>query len=159
VRRLAPIAIALALAISACGGTPTAAHAPPPVPIAAPGAPAASAAASSAPAAATAQPIAPGRGPHVASLPGSAIRFTGGDGSSQQAAIKVVGAKGESDGVAAEYRYLDLVYGPRDRGAWQSLGQSLLEDHGRQLDALEIKRADGRTETVYFDITDYFGKF
>ncbi len=90
-------------------------------------------------------------------LPGTTIRFEGGDGSSQASAILILGAKGERDGVDSEYQYLDLLYGPRPAG-WTMVKQSLLEDADRSYDALEIERA-GKSRTVYFDITDYFGKF
>ena len=90
-------------------------------------------------------------------LPGSPIRFEGGDGSSKEAAIVILGALGESDGVESEYRYLDMLHGPRP-GGWNMLTQSLLGDQGKNYDALEIERS-GKRETVYFDITAYFGKF
>jgi hypothetical protein len=158
--------VILVIGIAGCGSAAPAAVQPSPAasaptpsktaslsPESAPQAPAPEAPAPEAPAA-SAKP-----GPRVATLPGTSIRFSGGDGSSARAAIKILGAKGESEGVAAEYRYLDLAIGPRASGAWQSMRQSLLEESGRQIDALEIRHADGRTETVYFDITEYFGKF
>jgi hypothetical protein len=90
-------------------------------------------------------------------LPGSPIRFEGGDGSSKEAAIVILGAQGESNGVDSEYQYLDLLHGPRPTG-WTMVQQSLLGDQGKNYDALEIEH-NGKRETVYFDITDYFGKF
>jgi hypothetical protein len=96
-------------------------------------------------------------GNRPSSLPGTSIRFTGGDGSTQEQAIVILGAKGETDGVASEHKYLELVYGPRGR-AWKVVQQSLLSHNGKHLDALQID-VGGRTQTLYFDITDYFGKF
>ncbi len=63
-------------------------------------------------------------------LPGSSIRSEGGDGSSLASAIVIVGAKGESDGVDAEYQYLDMIYGPRPDG-WTMIQQSLLGTRAR----------------------------
>jgi hypothetical protein len=37
--------------------------------------------------------------------------------------------------------------------------QSLQSHNGKNLDALDIEHADGKSQTVYFDISDYFGKF
>src|SRR6185503_8442521 len=69
-------------------------------------------------------------GSRPTALPGTSIRFEGGDGSSQEKAIVILGAKGESDGVAAEYKYLELVYGPKG-SAWRPRKQALLSGKGR----------------------------
>ncbi len=94
-------------------------------------------------------------GPKIAELPGTSIRFIGGDGSSKERATKIMGAKGESDGVAAEYQYLDLALG---KGNWKIEGQALLRVDGARVDELDITTSEGK-KSVYFDITDYFGKF
>ena len=89
--------------------------------------------------------------------PGSGlIHFGGGDGSSMEKAIVILGAQGERDGVAAEYSYIEQLYGPRG-AAWQTNSQSLLEKNGHSYDELEVDHG-GKTESFYFDITDYFGK-
>jgi hypothetical protein len=154
-RRLATFASSVLL--FACGAAPPQ-TAPPEVTVPPP--PAASAVASgppSAPRPPDARPADPGPGPKVTALPGSTIRFEGGDGSSKERAIRVMGAKGESDGVAAEYQYLELAYG---KGAWKPRGQSLLELDGKKIDQLDLDRVGGSgSMTLYFDITDYFGKF
>lgn len=111
--------------------------------------------ASSASASKSPPPAAHVAGPKLASLPGTSIRFDGGDGSAKDKAIKILGAKGEQDGVAAEYQYLDAVFG---KGSWKPKGQSLLEEDGRKIDAIDFVR-DGHDDTLYFDISDYFGKF
>jgi hypothetical protein len=72
-------------------------------------------------------------------------------------AIVILGAQGERDGVAAEYGYIEQLYGPRG-AAWQMNQQSLLEKNGHSFDELEIDHA-GKSESFFFDITDYFGKF
>ncbi len=94
-------------------------------------------------------------GPKVAELAGTSIRFIGGDGSSKERAVKIMGAKGESDGVAAEYQYLDLALG---KGTWKTEGQALLQVNGAKIDEVDITTSEGK-KSVYFDITDYFGKF
>jgi hypothetical protein len=72
-------------------------------------------------------------------------------------AVKIVGAHGEADGTAAEYEYLAMIYGPRGT-AWKMDEQALLGGAGKKYDSLAITLASGATVTVYFDITDYFGK-
>ncbi len=110
------------------------------------------------PAPIAAKPAAPpsASGERPTAIPGSSIRFTGGDGSSRASAIVIEGAKGETDGTEAEYWYLEKVWGPRGQ-RWTLQQQSLLGDQGRHFDALEIVR-DGKTETIYFDISAHFGK-
>jgi hypothetical protein len=63
------------------------------------------------------------------------------------------------DGVASEYTCLEAVYGPRQSGSWKLLSQSLLNDGGKSYDLMELQLASGKTKKVFFDITDYFGKF
>lgn len=82
----------------------------------------------------------------------AAITFTGGDGSSLAAAIHIVGAVGEDDGVASEYQWI----GAHRPGA-KVLLQALVMDGGRAYDILTI-RDGAASERVFFDITDYFGK-
>jgi hypothetical protein len=107
-----------------------------------------------APAASTAPPATTSHGPQ--SIPGTTIRFAGGDGSSMKAAIVILGAKGERDGTAAEYKYLDLLMPDASHTV---RGQALLEDNGRSYDRLDVEMAGGKSMNVFFDITDYFGKF
>ena len=90
-------------------------------------------------------------------LSGTSICFGGGEGTSMQDAIVIQGAHGESDGVAAEYTYLEGLYGPRGQG-YLVHGQSLLEDGGKSFDRLDIE-VKGQPKSYFFDITDYFGKF
>jgi hypothetical protein len=109
----------------------------------------------SAPAPKPAPPPAP-KPARPTALPGTTIRFTGGDGSSIKDAIVIEGAKGEIDGVPSEYQYLEMLIGPR-RGNWKMIRQSLLNENGKKYDLLEIDH-QGKTESYYFDITGYFGK-
>jgi hypothetical protein len=80
------------------------------------------------------------------------ITFAGGNGSSQQQAIRIVGAKGEMDGVHAEYIWLK-----KNRPDCKPGTQSLVQGK-RIYDVMEIS-CGGKRQSVYFDITGYFGKF
>lgn len=81
------------------------------------------------------------------------ITYGGGDGSSVEEAVIILGATGESDGVPAEYQWIDKTY----PGA-EVEGQALLDDNGRVYDLLTLT-IEGKPVEVYFDITEYFGKF
>ncbi len=144
-----PFALVLAV-LTACGG---AAETQPPVTI-----PQASASAPPPAVSGSIQQTPAPSAKRPTSLPGTAIRFEGGDGSSVAQAIIIRGARGESDGVAAEYQYLEMIYGPKGQGH-DVRGQALMENNGRSFDRLDVELKDGRSLAVYFDITDYFGKF
>lgn len=81
------------------------------------------------------------------------ISYAGGDGSSLEKAILIKGAKGESDGVQTEYDWL-AKYMP----GWQATNQTLITKNGRAYDVLDVTKS-GAKKAVYFDITEYFGKF
>ncbi|MGL4238043.1 hypothetical protein [Tabrizicola sp.] len=81
------------------------------------------------------------------------IAFKGGDGASVETAIVVLGAQGSSDGVAAEYQWIEA-----NRPGAEVLGQALVQNGDRFYDVITI-RVGGREEDLFFDITDFFGKF
>ena len=143
--------VALLGVLLGCGGTPPPSAIPEVVvaaPIPSPGAPSKEASTSKS------ARVLPG--PTITELPASAIRFEGGDGRTKERAIKIVGAKGEREGVSAEYQYLDIVFG---KGTWKTNDQALLSLNGKKVDQLDITHLAGGKRSVYFDITDYFGKF
>jgi hypothetical protein len=75
------------------------------------------------------------------------------DGSSFEKAI-VITAGSETIGIRGEYEYLDKTYPNYKRGS-----QSLYNKNGKAYDMLHITLADGTSKDVYFDITDFFGKY
>lgn len=105
---------------------------------------------------ALAQPTARPTPSRPTTLPGTTIRFEGGAGTSVDDAIVIRGAHGEEDGTGAEYKYLEMVYGPRGSG-YKVAGQSLMNQNGKSFDRLDVE-VNGKPLAVYFDITDYFGK-
>jgi len=80
------------------------------------------------------------------------ITFSGGDGSSFEKAVVILGAT-EATGVSAEYDYLRKNFPRYSPGK-----QSLVEHNKRMYDILEISNGSAK-KSVYFDITDFFGKF
>jgi hypothetical protein len=81
------------------------------------------------------------------------VEFAGGDGGSIESAVVIRGAKHESDGIAAEHRYLSAHF-----GSWFLKRQALLNQKGRTYDQMEITDQNGNQRSVYFDITDFFAK-
>ena len=81
------------------------------------------------------------------------ISFQGGNGTSITTAVVILGAAGSPDGVAAEYQWIAA-----NRPGAQVLGQALAQNGDRLYDVLTIRTGD-KVEEVFFDITDFFGKF
>lgn len=80
--------------------------------------------------------------------------FEGGDGSSIEQAVVIENAKNEEEGVDAEAKWIRKVH-----PGWRKGNQALLNEKGKSYDQIEYATPDGKTMTVYFDITDFFGKF
>jgi hypothetical protein len=81
------------------------------------------------------------------------ITYSGGDGSSFEKAVIIHGAT-EQTGVDAEYNYLAKHF------PGYHPGKQLLTSHGkRRYDVLQFTTDAGAKMTIYFDITEFFGKF
>jgi hypothetical protein len=84
----------------------------------------------------------------------NSIQFSGGDGSSIAQAVVIENAKGEDDGVDAEYRWV------RSKNpGFKFEGQGIITKDQKVYDRLEGTKADGTKSEFYFDITLFFGKF
>lgn len=81
------------------------------------------------------------------------VHYAGGDGSSIEQAVVIQGVSGEMAGVGAEYAWLRMKF-----PGYKPRLQTLLQRAGKIYDVLEIDLPDGKTATVYFDITAFFGK-
>jgi len=82
-----------------------------------------------------------------------AVPIADRDGSSFEKAI-VITEKGETAGVAAEYKWLRANY-----PGYKSRMQSLRNYNGKPYDVIAITTAGGTDKDVYFDISGFFGKF
>ena len=79
--------------------------------------------------------------------------FSGGDGSSAESAI-VVHVNNEVDGIRAEHTWIhDHMPGSTIQG------QALIVGSGRKYDRMQVMAADGTAHILYFDISQYFGKY
>jgi len=82
------------------------------------------------------------------------IWFDGGLGSSFDDAVIIRGTKNTVVGVKAEKRFIDQrIYD------WHFVKQELFTRNKKKYDVLTIGLSDGSFERIYFDITDFFGKF
>ena len=88
----------------------------------------------------------------VAAQAAPPISYAGGDGSTLEKAVVIKGGN-EETGVRAEYTYLDRHFPGYKRG-----GQSVSSHDKRTYDTLDFTTAKGEKKTVFFDITDFFGK-
>jgi hypothetical protein len=77
----------------------------------------------------------------------------GHDGRDISTAI-VIHAQSEMEGADYEYLWLAL-----HRPADAVLLQELIQAPGRTYDAITLLTPSGETETIYFDITSFFGKW
>lgn len=89
----------------------------------------------------------------TAAADGGGVSYQGGDGLSCPTAIAIVGAQGESDGVASEYAWIERHYpGARLKQ------QSLIDCGGAAADKMAIVTAEGADVVLFFDISRFFGK-
>ena len=77
----------------------------------------------------------------------------GHDGTSMSTAI-VIQADNEMDGVNYEYIWLSLHH-PTD----MVVMQSLVTMGGRAYDVIELQSSSGEMQTIYFDITSFYGRW
>ena len=85
------------------------------------------------------------------------IRYIDKSGSSPDDAIVILGAKNAREGVRAAMDYMTAEFGARGKG-WQLELEQIVRRDGRVYDAMKIVLSSGKRVTLYFDISDYFGK-
>ena len=81
------------------------------------------------------------------------VRYSGGQGTSFEDAV-IIMEKTETTGVDAEYDWLREHY-----PGYKLVSQSLSSKDGKHYDVMKIKTASGEDKTVYFDISNFFGKW
>lgn len=81
------------------------------------------------------------------------VQTSANDGTSFENAI-MINEKTETKGVAAEYAWLDAHY-----PGYKMKSQSLKMNKKRVYDVLSFKTRQGKDMDIYFDITEFFGKF
>jgi hypothetical protein len=92
----------------------------------------------------------------LAKIDSGKIRFEGGDGTSVDRAVRIVGAANGSEGVAAEYYFIARRHGLQGSD-WKAAGQRNFSDNkGRKFDAVVVQVSGEYTpQTYYFDTTEF----
>ena len=100
-----------------------------------------------------AQTVTPAKDSKPASKPIAGVSFAGGDGSSIEKAI-IIKAPSEFVGVRGEYDWIK-----KNRPGWQLEEQKTVHTRdNRMYDKMNFRTPDRQRTTLYFDITDFFGK-
>lgn len=85
------------------------------------------------------------------------ITYQGGSGDSLETAVIISGAPNSQLGIAAEYQALEKRFGRRDVD-WKLKRQSVQHHKGKVYDIMELELKGGSTKTIFFEITEFFGK-
>ena len=80
-----------------------------------------------------------------------------GNGSSLESAI-VVRAANSSEGIAAEYAWIENKYGQHEVD-WIRRDKNLGQDGDRIIESFVIETKAGESHEVWFDITGFFGRW
>lgn len=81
------------------------------------------------------------------------VRFEGGFGDSIETAVRIQGPEGKQDGAVVQRKFVETFF-----PGWQNYKQSLLPKGSRHIDAYEMTSPNGERETVYFDVTNWYGE-
>ena len=80
------------------------------------------------------------------------IQYNGGNGSTKEKAIVILGAKDNQEGIDAEYNFIEELF-----DEYELVLQTFLQEENKCYDQLEIKSGEDHF-VIWFDITDFFGK-
>ena len=81
------------------------------------------------------------------------VQTSGNEGTSFENAV-VIHEKTETKGIAAEYAWLDAHF-----PGYKMKSQALKMNKKRVYDVLSFTTKQGKDMEIYFDITEFFGKF
>ncbi len=87
----------------------------------------------------------------------SQITYKGGPGDTPETAVVILGAPNAMAGIAAEYSYLKKKFG-RENEAWHADAPERPAEKGKVYDRMDLDLKDGSKKTVFFDISEFFGK-
>ncbi len=86
------------------------------------------------------------------------IRFTGGNGLTEEQAVVIEGAKSSAEGIPAEMIWISQKHGLRDVD-WEMVSQGLSGNERKKYDQIEIRIMSTDDTVAYcFDISHFFGK-
>ena len=81
------------------------------------------------------------------------IRYKGGNGSTKEQAIIILGAESELEGVDAEFEFIQRLYSD-----FELDNQTFISELDKKYDLLTIKLSDGTKKDIWFDISDFYGR-
>lgn len=85
------------------------------------------------------------------------VQIIDNSGTSLEDAIVILDAASSSEGVRAEYEYLEQQFGIRGIN-WNLQRQALLHIGDKVYDEMTVLLPNNDVLRLYFDITDFFGK-
>lgn len=85
------------------------------------------------------------------------VKIIENSGKTMEEAIVILEAEDNTEGIQYEYFYLSRKFGMRGKD-WTLKSQSLHEKNGKMYDKMYIILNDKSEKTLFFDITDFFGK-
>lgn len=81
--------------------------------------------------------------------------FQGGSGESLEDALVIKGVNKQSEGLDAEYGYVTSKHGVKNK-EWRLTGQSIVQEHGKIFDILEIQLISTSEHRIYyFDVSSF----
>lgn len=81
------------------------------------------------------------------------IQIRGGNGSSKEKAIIILGAENEWQGIDVEYNCIE-----RKVGYFEIESQTFLDEGDKKYDCMKVEGSTGKKVELWFDITDFYGK-
>ena len=85
------------------------------------------------------------------------VKIIENSGKTMEEAIVILEAENNTLGIKYEYLYLSRIFGIKNQD-WKLKSQSLHEKNGKMYDRMDIILNDSSEKTLFFDITDFFGK-
>ena len=79
--------------------------------------------------------------------------YAGGDGSCCEQAVVINGAKYRETGLMGQRLWLQKRF-----PGYRQVKEQVVEANRKRFDQVELTTADGQNSSVYFDVTDWWGK-
>jgi len=83
--------------------------------------------------------------------------YSGGDGSSLENAV-IINCDKSLFGISFEYSYIEYLYGKQNED-WTVKLQSLIHNNEKSYDKIEVELKNGSNNIIFFDNTQFFGRF
>ena len=85
------------------------------------------------------------------------LRYEGGNGATIDTAIIILGARAETEVIHAELHRLRDWYGKLGED-WYKVNQEHTQFRDREIDVIDIVFKNGQKRTLYFDVTEWWGR-